>query len=246
MNYSPGYGRLKALGAYVSADGVVLGAASAGLLSFALYVSTMARGITWRNLGADGGDLILGDHGRIDFGFDDDAAPTTSSVERVEGVLELAAGADTIDGNAGADTILGGSESDLLRGDDASGASGDFDLGDLIFGDNGEIDYAVIAGAISLLTRVATRDVSSATGAGDVIDGNAAGDTILGGIGSDILRGDKAAVAGILDGDIVLARQQETADRGEIVVALSETIRIMAEIDEVIEAHGGWPGAFQA
>lgn len=30
-----------------------------------------------------------------------------------------------------------------------------------------------------------------------------------------------------------------------IVVALSETIRIMAEIDKVIEAHGGWPGAFQ-
>jgi SOS-response transcriptional repressor LexA len=31
----------------------------------------------------------------------------------------------------------------------------------------------------------------------------------------------------------------------KIVVALSETIRLMAEIDEVIEAHGGWPGAFQ-
>ena len=31
----------------------------------------------------------------------------------------------------------------------------------------------------------------------------------------------------------------------KIVVALSQTIRIMAEIDEVIEAHGGWPGAFQ-
>ena len=30
----------------------------------------------------------------------------------------------------------------------------------------------------------------------------------------------------------------------KIVVALSETIRIMAEIDEVIEQHGGWPGAF--
>jgi SOS-response transcriptional repressor LexA len=29
-----------------------------------------------------------------------------------------------------------------------------------------------------------------------------------------------------------------------IVVALSETIRLMAEIDQVIEAHGGWPGAF--
>ena len=30
----------------------------------------------------------------------------------------------------------------------------------------------------------------------------------------------------------------------KIVVALSETIRIMAEIDEVIDAHGGWPNAF--
>lgn len=32
----------------------------------------------------------------------------------------------------------------------------------------------------------------------------------------------------------------------KIVVALSETIRLMAEIDKVIDKHGGWPGAFQA
>jgi SOS-response transcriptional repressor LexA len=31
----------------------------------------------------------------------------------------------------------------------------------------------------------------------------------------------------------------------KIVVAISETIRLMKEIDEVIEAHGGWPGAFE-
>jgi SOS-response transcriptional repressor LexA len=31
----------------------------------------------------------------------------------------------------------------------------------------------------------------------------------------------------------------------KIVVAISETIRLMKEIDEVIEDHGGWPGAFQ-
>ena len=31
----------------------------------------------------------------------------------------------------------------------------------------------------------------------------------------------------------------------KIVVALNETIRIMAEVDAVIEAHGGWPDAFQ-
>jgi predicted helicase len=30
----------------------------------------------------------------------------------------------------------------------------------------------------------------------------------------------------------------------KIIVALNETIRLMQEIDEVIEQHGGWPGAF--
>jgi predicted helicase len=30
-----------------------------------------------------------------------------------------------------------------------------------------------------------------------------------------------------------------------IVVALAETIRLMGEIDAAIDAHGGWPGAFQ-
>jgi Type ISP C-terminal specificity domain len=31
-----------------------------------------------------------------------------------------------------------------------------------------------------------------------------------------------------------------------IVVALRETLRLMAKIDEAIEKHGGWPGAFAA
>lgn len=31
----------------------------------------------------------------------------------------------------------------------------------------------------------------------------------------------------------------------KIVVALNETIRIMKEVDEVIDQHGGWPGAFK-
>ena len=38
---------------------------------------------------------------------------------------------------------------------------------------------------------------------------------------------------------------EDVAHYQKIVVALSETIRIMAQIDEVIEAHGGWPNAFQ-
>ncbi|MBM3492108.1 MAG: hypothetical protein FJX68_17040, partial [Alphaproteobacteria bacterium] len=39
--------------------------------------------------------------------------------------------------------------------------------------------------------------------------------------------------------------KDDIAHYQKIVVALSETIRLMKEIDEVIEKHGGWPGAFQ-
>jgi SOS-response transcriptional repressor LexA len=39
--------------------------------------------------------------------------------------------------------------------------------------------------------------------------------------------------------------QDDIAHYQKIVVALAETIRLMKEIDEVIEQHGGWPGAFQ-
>jgi hypothetical protein len=38
--------------------------------------------------------------------------------------------------------------------------------------------------------------------------------------------------------------KDDIAHYQKIVVALSETIRLMAEIDKVIESHGGWPGAF--
>ena len=30
----------------------------------------------------------------------------------------------------------------------------------------------------------------------------------------------------------------------KIVIALGETLRLMSEIDDVINHHGGWPGAF--
>jgi hypothetical protein len=37
---------------------------------------------------------------------------------------------------------------------------------------------------------------------------------------------------------------EDIAHYHKIVISLSETIRLMAEIDGVIETHGGWPGAF--
>jgi hypothetical protein len=38
--------------------------------------------------------------------------------------------------------------------------------------------------------------------------------------------------------------KDDIAHYQKIIVALSETIRIMTEIDKLIDAHGGWPGAF--
>nr|MBA3354128.1 hypothetical protein [Blastocatellia bacterium] len=38
--------------------------------------------------------------------------------------------------------------------------------------------------------------------------------------------------------------KEDIAHYGKIVIALAETIRLMAEIDKVIAKHGGWPGAF--
>jgi predicted helicase len=38
--------------------------------------------------------------------------------------------------------------------------------------------------------------------------------------------------------------KDDIAHYQKIVVALSETIRLMKQIDEVIDKHGGWPGAF--
>ena len=38
---------------------------------------------------------------------------------------------------------------------------------------------------------------------------------------------------------------EDVAHFQKIVVALNETIRIMTDIDEAIDAHGGWPYVFQ-
>ena len=40
--------------------------------------------------------------------------------------------------------------------------------------------------------------------------------------------------------------KDDIAHYQKIVVALAETIRLMQEIDDVIERHGDWPGAFSA
>lgn len=47
------------------------------------------------------------------------------------------------------------------------------------------------------------------------------------------VRGDSMVEAGILDGDVVVARQQETADRGDIVVALLDDEATVKRFDPI-------------
>jgi len=43
-----------------------------------------------------------------------------------------------------------------------------------------------------------------------------------------------------------LLSKEDIAHYQKVIVALSETILVMSGIDEIIEQHGGWPGAFSA
>ncbi|MCC0035336.1 MAG: hypothetical protein H6887_08765 [Hoeflea sp.] len=55
---------------------------------------------------------------------------------------------------------------------------------------------------------------------------------------------DRAAKGGKKQSDGRVLTDEDILHYRRVVVALTETRRIMAEIDKVIEAHGGWPGAF--
>lgn len=55
---------------------------------------------------------------------------------------------------------------------------------------------------------------------------------------------DRAAKGGKKQSDGRVLTDDDILHYSRMVVALTETRRIMAEIDQVIEKHGGWPGAF--
>ena len=56
---------------------------------------------------------------------------------------------------------------------------------------------------------------------------------------------DRSAKGGKKQSDGRVLTDDDTLHYRRMVVALTETRRIMAEIDKVIESHGGWPGAFE-
>ncbi|WCT77757.1 type ISP restriction/modification enzyme [Novosphingobium humi] len=56
---------------------------------------------------------------------------------------------------------------------------------------------------------------------------------------------DRAAKGGKKQSDGRVLTDEDVLHYRRMVTALTETRRIMAEIDKVIETHGGWPGAFK-
>jgi predicted helicase len=55
---------------------------------------------------------------------------------------------------------------------------------------------------------------------------------------------DRAAKGGKKQSEGRILTEEDTLHYRRMIVALTETRRIMAEIDTVIDKHGGWPGAF--
>ncbi|MGA7984423.1 MAG: calcium-binding protein [Burkholderiales bacterium] len=112
-------------------------------------------------------DIIFGDNGHV-------YRDSNRVVQRVETTDPSIGGSDLIYGNGGNDIILGGALGDEIHAGEGN---------DIVFGDNGFIDYT--AGAPRLI------QVSDPTiGGNDWIEGNGGSDIVIGGTGADLLSGD--------------------------------------------------------
>lgn len=134
--------------------------------------------------GDAGDDIIIGDEGEVIYSSDyiDPLNPQRVLVRSTH--FELGHD-DHIYGNAGDDLILGGTGADRIRGDNLDDAV-EADPGhDILFGDQGRVDY--LNGLVDMIT--ATDDQAS-DGGDDDIQGNDGRDVIVGGVGSDRLLGE--------------------------------------------------------
>jgi Ca2+-binding RTX toxin-like protein len=177
-------------------------------------------------------DVLIGDGGMITFD-----QRRFRSISTVKAPVVGTDFDDTIYGDNGNDYIFGGWGSDYLfgghgkvvdisQGVDGVGAyRGDTDEGagdaDIIFGDNGRIDFAAYSAEhpdnFGILTKAYTTDTVETTGADDYIEGELDNDIIFGGVnneevdrlfgheGRDVVLGDNGMVEFDLDPDMNLA-----------------------------------------
>lgn len=152
-----------------------------------------------------GRDVLIGDGGLVHL--------DQRQFRRVEtlvpgGDVGEPGGVDRIFGDDAEDIILGGVAGDFLFGGHGDAGDGeprgptvaDISDADVIVGDNGRVEFAVLGGedepARSVLDRIETTDDSPST-ATDTIEGNEDADIVLAGVGPDV-------VAGNLDDDVLL------------------------------------------
>ena len=154
----------------------------------------------------DGDDVMLGDNGRIDFGYD--ANVNQTYVDTVKTLAPTVGGIDVISGNTGADIAMGGFDGDFIHGDNAAGGAGANDGDDILLGDHGQLDYQLSSdfgftfdnlGVGSKLDRIMTTDPT--LGGSDKIYGNAGDDVVFGGTAGDLVYGDNTQSTGAASAD---------------------------------------------
>ncbi len=134
-----------------------------------------------RILGLGGDDLLVGDHGSIEFVPEVIEGGVKSTAKIIRTRDEAGGGQDTIWGGTGSDVIFGGGGRDTL-----SGGEGD----DYIIGDQGLVDFGYAGDSnVGADTNLNTLDyvttIASVNGDNDTIYGNEGNDTALGGTGND-------------------------------------------------------------
>jgi Ca2+-binding RTX toxin-like protein/subtilisin-like proprotein convertase family protein len=145
-----------------------------------------------------GTNIVLGDHGIGTF----QSANVLASIESTD---EEIGGDDTIYTGIGPDIILGGVGNDIIdasRGEDSTNR----DVGNIVLGDNGRIDWVLKDGQPTWITLISTMHPTQGgsddirAGAGnDIILGGTANDTIRAGAGNDLVFGDHGEVKGRVD-----------------------------------------------
>ncbi|MHA1215846.1 MAG: hypothetical protein ACTSPX_00790, partial [Candidatus Thorarchaeota archaeon] len=152
--------------------------------------------------GNDGDDVILGDNGRFNWGYqgDQDFAEIESGMifDDSLNTLDLVTtelpeaqpgGRDTIFGDEGSDTVFGGIDSDLLYGDDGDATGSDLN-DDLLFGDHGRLypqHSSLLDTNSGNFFAIDTGDTDG--GEGDRIYGEEGDDIMLGQQGDDRMFG---------------------------------------------------------
>src|SRR5262249_57995580 len=98
---------------------------------------------TAASIANDGGDVILGDNGILDFSLDSDL----NTLDLIRSFQDGLGGADTISGNAGGDVAIGGTGNDTIFGDDSAAGAGSADGSDILLGDNADMFLVARGGA---------------------------------------------------------------------------------------------------